>query len=128
MTNMRDATILIVEDDKDLREAITTGLTAESFTVLQAKDGVEGYELALKEHPDVILLDIMMPNMNGHEALAKIRNDSWGKDAKVIFLTALSDAENVVQAVEKGSEEYIVKSNASLADIVATVKRIIHGY
>lgn len=125
---MSDPTILIVEDDQDLREAIKTALKAASYNVLEAADGAEGSKLALSEHPDLILLDIMMPTMDGHETLERIRSDRWGKDAKVVFLTALSDAENVVHAVEGGSEEYIVKSHASLSDITRKVKQVLHGY
>lgn len=125
---MAHKTVLIVEDDADLRDALTTALENESYTVITAHDGIEGYKVALKEHPDVILLDILMPNMNGHEALERIRNDPWGKDAKVIFLTSFSDAENVVYAVDKGSEKYIVKSQVSLKEIITKVKQTIHGY
>lgn len=96
--------------------------------MLQEADGEEGYQTALAKHPDVILLDIMMPKMNGHQTLEQIRNDPWGKNAKVIFLSSLSDAENIVHAVEKNSEDYIVKSHASLAEIVAKVKQVLHGY
>ncbi|MDC1205304.1 response regulator [Candidatus Pacebacteria bacterium] len=125
---MSNITILVVEDDNDLREALFTALASNSFNVLQASDGEEGYKSAIENHPDLILLDIMMPNMNGHETLEKIRNDPWGKDAKVVFLSSLSDAENIVHAVEKGSEEYIVKSHASLSEIVSKVKQVLHGY
>lgn len=125
---MSTTTVLIVEDDADLRSAVKTALEAESFEVIEATDGVEGYQAALAHHPDVILLDILMPNMNGHEALAKIRDDNWGKDARVIFLTSFSDAENVVHAVERGSDVYIVKNNTTLEEIVQKVKQTIHGY
>ena len=114
--------ILVVEDDTELRSAIATSLSAAGFEVLEAVDGEAGAKLALKEHPDVTLLDIMMPKLNGHETLKKIRNDPWGVKAKVIFLSALSDAENIVHAVEGGSEEYIVKSHTSLKEIVNKVK------
>lgn len=122
---MSTATILTVEDDADLREAICTGLQDAGFTVLQAQDGGEGVRLALSEHPDLILMDIMMPELNGHQAVEKIRNDSWGKNARVIYLTSLSDAENVVHAVEHGSEEYIVKPHTSLKEIIEKVNEVI---
>lgn len=125
---MANETVLIVEDDNELREALETALSAESLRVLTAADGVEGVQIALEHHPDLILMDIMMPNLNGHEATNRIRNDRWGKDVKIVFLTALSDAENVVYAVESGSEEYIVKSHTSLGEIVGKVKEVIHGY
>lgn len=122
------ATVLIVEDDTDLREALKIALEGASFTVLTAEDGEIGYKAALDQHPDVILLDILMPNMNGHEALQRIRGDQWGKDAKVLFLTSFSDAENIVHAVKEGSEGYIVKSHTSLEEIVNKVKQALHGY
>lgn len=125
---MRERSVLIVEDDADLRSAVKTALEAASFTVIEAEDGVLGYKAALEHHPNIILLDILMPNMNGHEALERIREDSWGKNAHIIFLTSFSDAENVVHAVEKGSDMYIVKNNTSLEEIVQKVKQAVHGY
>ncbi len=123
---MSSATILIAEDQKDLQDAISTALTGAGFTTLTANNGSEAVSMALKAHPDVILMDIMMPELSGHDAVTKIRNDVWGKDAKIIFLTSLSDAENVVRAVESGSDEYIVKPHASLAEIVQKVREVLY--
>ncbi len=81
----------------------------------------------LREHPDVILMDIMMPKLNGHEAVQKIREDAWGQHAKIIFLTSQSAAENVVHAVESGSEAYIVKPHTSLAEIVVKVREVLYA-
>lgn len=120
--------VLLVEDEKDIREAIATALTDADFEVLEASDGAKGVVMALKEQPDVIVMDINMPAMSGHEVVEKLRQDSWGKKAKILFLTAFSDAENVVSAVAGGSAEYIVKSNASLEEIVQKVKQVYHGY
>lgn len=69
--------ILIVEDEKNLREAIADVLHNRNFISLQAKNGREGLKLALKEHPDLILLDLLMPEMDGMTAFEKIRKDSW---------------------------------------------------
>lgn len=122
---METATILTVEDDSDLREAIAAALGNAGFTVLSAANGAEGVTLALKHHPDVILMDINMPELNGHEAVEKIREDVWGQHAKVIFLTSLSAAENIVHAVESGSEAYIVKPHTSLSEIVQKVREVL---
>jgi len=118
--------VLTVDDNDDLRESIITALTHAGFTTLAARDGREGVALALEHHPDVILMDILMPDMNGHEAAEKIRQDKWGRDAKIIFLTSLSDAENVVKAVEKGSEDYLVKAHLSLEELVKKVRLVYH--
>lgn len=124
---MKNATILTAEDQSDLREAICDALRNAGFHTLAAKDGNEAVALALKEHPDVILMDIMMPGQNGHEAVRKIRDDVWGKDAKIIYLTSLSDAENVVRAVEGGSDAYIVKPHATLTEIVQKVREVLYS-
>lgn len=125
--HMSTPTILTIEDDADLREAITTALSQAGYRALAADNGAAGVTLALAEHPDVILMDIMMPQLNGHQAVEKIRNDPWGKQAKVIFLTSLSGAEDVVAAVKSGSEDYIVKSHTSLAEIVRKVREVLYS-
>lgn len=118
---MLSKTILTVEDDQALRKAIVTKLTNEGFKVIAAGSGAEGVRLALKEHPDLILMDIGLPEMNGHEAMKEIRKDPWGKDAKVIFLSALDDATNVFKAVESQSKEYLIKPHTSLKKLVSEV-------
>ena len=115
---MVDATVLIVEDDENIRELYSDAFGIAGIHVLKASNGKEGVDLALKHHPDAILMDIMMPEMNGHVAVSHIRRDPWGKSAKVIFLTNMSDAENVVHAVEEGTEEYIIKANATVKEVV----------
>lgn len=115
---MTKTVVLIVEDDEDILELYSTAFTQVGITVLKAKNGLEGVKLALEHHPDAILMDIMMPIMNGHDAIEKIRLDTWGRNAKVIYLTNMSDAENVFLAVEQGSEEYIIKANTPVKEVV----------
>lgn len=119
---MSNVTVLIVEDDESLRELYADAFSLAGIQVLTAEDGAKGVSLALKHHPDAILMDIMMPVMDGHTAVTKIREDVWGKNAVIIFLTNMSDAENVVHAVEKGSSEYIIKSNVPPKEIVNQVR------
>ncbi len=119
---MTNATVLIVEDDKGIREMYSDAFTHAGINVLVAENGSDGVELALKHHPDAILMDIIMPVMGGHEAVNKIRKDTWGKNAKVVYLTNMSDAENVVHAIEQGSEEYIIKANTSVKEVVNQVR------
>ncbi len=122
---MSTAKILTVEDDADLREAIATALTAAGFNVITADNGIDGVAHALSEHPDVILMDIMLPGLNGHQAVAKIRQDIWGQHAKIIFLTSQTEAENVVYAVQSGSDAYIIKPHTTLAEIVQKVREVL---
>lgn len=120
---MSDKSILIVEDEQSLRELYFDAFSAAGLEVLTATSGAEGVSIALKEHPAIILMDIMMPgDLNGHDAVARIRADQWGRTAKIIFLTNLSDAENVVAAVEKGSVDYIIKANVTPKEMVNQVR------
>ena len=88
-------TILIVEDDTELREALKNALTYEKFSVLTADNGETGLGVALNKHPDLILLDVIMPRMDGLETLKRLREDAWGKKAPVIIMTVLDDLEKI---------------------------------
>ncbi len=114
--------ILVVENEPDLSEALTAVLAHEGFTVITAPDGEAGLAQALAEKPDVILLDIMMPRMDGLTVLQYLRSDPWGKHANVIIMTAFDDMEKVNKAKEFGVEDYIVKTNVTLSAVVAKVK------
>jgi DNA-binding response OmpR family regulator len=114
--------VLIIEDEQDLREALKTVISYENFETHSAGDGEEGLRLALEIKPDLILLDLMMPKLDGLGVLRALREDPWGKNVKVIVMTALDDLEKVAEVVEFGGTEYIVKSNISLGAVVAKVK------
>ena len=120
-------TILLVEDDKNIRELYAMALIGAGFQILMAENGQQGVDLALKHHPDLILLDIDMPIVNGHEAAQKIRLDSWGKTARIVFLTNHSDAQNVAHAIMQKPEDYIVKVNVPIKDMVNQVRIAIYG-
>jgi DNA-binding response OmpR family regulator len=114
--------VLIVDDERDLREALGAMVEAEGFEVLSAKDGAEGLETALKEKPDLILLDIVMPKMDGFEVLDKLREDEWGKKVQVIFLTVLEDMESVSRAIAQGGHEYLVKTDWALEEVAKKIR------
>lgn len=114
--------VLIVEDDRVLRRVVVDHLKSEGFQVLEADDGAAGLSVALSEHPDITLLDVVMPKMDGMTVLEKIRADSWGKDAKVIMLTNLSDTEKIAHAKERGVSEYLVKADWDIESIIEKVK------
>jgi len=115
-------TILIVEDDLDLLEVLRKKFIMEKFEVLQAPDGKIGLEEALRSHPDLILLDIIMPIMDGMTMLAKLRQDSWGKNVSVILLTNLSDESKVAEGLKHGVYDYLVKADWNIGDVVKKVK------
>lgn len=118
-----DKKILIVEDETPLRNAVADILTFEGFQVFQATNGQEGLDLALKEHPDLILLDLMMPVMDGLTMLEKLRQDAeYGSKAAVILLTNINDPEKVAMATEAGSYDFLVKSDWNIEDVVRKIK------
>lgn len=119
---MSQKKILIVEDENDIREALADIFQMSDFEVFAAIDGKEGLDVALKEHPDVILLDLMMPVMNGHEMLQKLRNDPWGKEVKVVVLSALDDVNNIGTAHKSDITKYLIKAHVSLDEIVNKVR------
>lgn len=118
----RSRRILIVEDDPTLLTALVDKFTREGFMVLGAKDGQEGLDTALREHPDLILLDVVMPVMDGLTVVNKLRHDNWGSEVSIILLTNLSDKEHSVVKSLSGSLDYIIKSDWKLEDIVKKVK------
>lgn len=115
--------ILVIDDDPAISEALNEMLSVAGFAVSTAPNGVIGLNLALKEHPHLILLDIMMPEMNGWEMLEKLREDEWGKTVPLIILTNLESVDNISKAIEKDAYEYIVKGDSNIGEIIAMVKR-----
>ena len=114
--------ILIVEDEIDLRDALVTAFTYEGFSTLVAGDGEEGLSVAEAEAPNLILLDISMPKMDGLTMLKKLRETAWGKDTKVIVMTVLDDLSKVSEVIDAGGNEYVVKTQVTLTEIVQKVK------
>lgn len=117
--------ILVIEDEEPLRRVLRDILTVEGYSIIETKDGVEGLEVALKEHPDLILLDIVMPKMDGLEMLTKLRTDEWGKTAPVIVLTNLSDNEDVAKAMESETFDYFVKTDIKIDEVITRIREKI---
>jgi len=114
--------ILIVEDEALTVNLLRDNLISEGFSTLEVRNGKEGLKVALKEHPDLILLDIIMPVMDGITMLKKIRSDAWGKNAKIIILTNLSDTEKVSEAMDRGTYDYLIKSDWKLEDVATKIR------
>lgn len=117
--------ILIIEDDTNLSPLLAGVFKSEGFQVSTAGDGEKGLMLALVEHPDIILLDIILPKMDGITMLKKIREDKWGKNVPVIILSNLSAVEDLSKAMEAGAFEYLVKTDWEPKDIVTKVKETL---
>ncbi len=117
--------LLIVEDEPDLREALKTTFELEGFAVDTAENGEVGLAKALEAKPDLILLDVVMPIMDGIAMLKKLKEDEWGKEAKVLVMTALDDLEKVAEVMDAGGAGYFVKSQTPLTVIVAKVKETL---
>ncbi len=121
-------TILVVEDDASELKALVDKFTREGFSVLQAKNGEEGLESALKNHPDLILLDIVMPKMDGMTMLKKLREtDEWGKTVPVIILTNLTSADEGRNRdiTELEPAYYLVKTDWKIDELVAKVRDLL---
>jgi DNA-binding response OmpR family regulator len=122
-------TILVVEDEKSLREALVDILIMKNYNTINAKNGREGADLALLKHPDLILLDIIMPEMDGMGTLKKIRESKWGINVPVIILTNLSTVKEKEQLVDDKVANrptyYLIKSDWKLLDIVKKIEKIL---
>lgn len=114
--------ILIVEDEIAVLKLLADYLTKEGFLVIEAKDGKEGLEKALQEVPDLILLDILMPVMDGMEMLEKLRNHSVGRNIPVVILSNLGETSKILESQELGVVNYLIKTNFKLEDVIKMVK------
>ena len=119
--------VLIIDDDENLCAVLVDKLNFTGFQADCAFDGALGLKKALETKPDLILLDVIMPNMSGWEALEKLRVDAWGESVKVIMLTSLDKPESIAHAMEQGSTFYIVKTNYTLDQIVEKVKEVLRS-
>lgn len=116
---------MLVEDDNNLREIYGARLSAEGHEIVSAKDGEEALALAVKEKPDLIISDVMMPRISGFDMLDILRNAPDTKDTKVIMMTALSQAEDKARADKLGADLYLVKSQVTLEDVAKAVDKVL---
>lgn len=116
--------ILVVDDEEDLLDLIEYNLRREGFDVLKADNGETGIELAKQEVPNLILLDIMMPNMDGIEVCERIRNDANLMNTPIIFLTARSDEKSEVEGLNMGADDYITKP-ISTTKLISRIKAVL---
>jgi len=119
------AKVMLVEDDNNLREIYEARLLAEGYEIVSAQDGEEALALAVKEKPDLIIADIMMPKISGFDMLDILRSTPETKDTKVIMMTALSQAEDKARATKLGADRYLVKSQVTLEDVARVAKEVL---
>lgn len=117
--------VLIVEDDPLIVKMYNAKFLHEGFSVVTAEDGLTGLNLALKEVPDFIVLDIMMPQLSGIDLLEKLRADSKGKNIPVIVLTNLSEKDEEERALTLGAKEYLLKANLTPGEVVTKIKQYL---
>lgn len=117
--------ILIVEDEPPILNGIADKFTFEGFTSIKAKDGKEGLKLALEQHPDLILLDYRMPNTDGFVLLEKLRDDEWGKNARVIMWSNSHGADTVNRAKQLGVLDFLIKSDWEYKDVVRRAREAL---
>ena len=124
---MAKQTILVVDDEKDLLDLIEYNLKKEGFNVLKAENGEDGINIAKEHKPDLVLLDIMMPKMDGLEAVEIMRKDEALKRVPIIFLTARSDEKTEVEGLNKGGDDYITKP-ISTTKLVSRIKAVMRRF
>ena len=119
------AKILLVEDDKSLREIYGVRLMAEGYEIVSAGDGEEALAMAIKERPDLIVSDVMMPKISGFDMLDILRSTTETKNVKVIMMTALSSEDQRARGEALGADRYLVKSQVGIEDVVRTVHDVL---
>lgn len=124
---MAKQTILVVDDEKDLLDLIEYNLKKEGFDVLKAENGEEGIAVAKDKNPDLVLLDIMMPKMDGMQAVEEMRKDDQLKNIPIIFLTARSDEKTEVEGLNKGGDDYITKP-ISTTKLISRIKAVLRRF
>jgi CheY-like chemotaxis protein len=117
--------VLVAEDDRVLRTAAVTTLRRAGFDVLAADDGERAVALARAERPDLILLDVVMPRVDGFEALRRLKSDAATRDIPVLVLSNLGSARDVESAHAAGAAGFLMKASLSLADLVAQVRQAL---
>lgn len=119
------ATILLVEDEIALRQLYQTALEIAGFTVVTAADGRAGVEAALSLHPDLIMTDLMMPYLNGFAMMQEIRQDDWGKTARVIYMTNFNEPATVYEGITLKPHEFIIKIHTDIKAVIALVRTTV---
>lgn len=114
--------VLVAEDDNFLQKIYQKKLEHEGFTIITANNGIEAVEKTKSELPNIVLLDLMMPQKNGFDALAEIKNDPATKEIPVIVLSNLSQESDIEKVMKLGASDYLIKSNLSLENVLGKIQ------
>jgi len=119
------AKILVVEDDRFLRELISKKLRNEGFEVIEAIDGEEGFKKIKEEKPNVVLLDLILPSMDGFDVLEKVKKDKEIASIPIVILSNLGQREEIEKGLKLGATDYLIKAHFTPGEIVEKIKNII---
>jgi len=117
--------ILVVEDDKFLRELMSQKLIKENYNVSEAVDGEEGLKKVKEEKPDLVLLDLILPGIDGFEVLARMREEQGVAKIPVIILSNLGQKEDIEKGLSLGAVDYLVKAHFTPGEIIGKIKRVL---
>ncbi len=117
--------ILVIEDDKFLRELISQKLIKEGYDILGAVDGEKGLETTKSEKPDLILLDLILPGMDGFEVLEKIKADSGVSNIPIIILSNLGQKDDIEKGLKMGAVDYLIKAHFTPAEIIEKIRAVM---
>lgn len=117
--------ILIVEDDKFLRELIARKLTDEGFEIIEAVDGEDGIKKIKETKPDLILLDLILPSIDGFEVLSRVKGDEILASIPIIILSNLGQKEEVEKGLELGAVDYLIKAHFTPGEIIEKIKNVL---
>ena len=118
--------VMVVEDDAALREIYSIRITAEGYEVVSAGDGEEALAVAVREKPDLIVADVMMPKISGFDMLDILRNTPETTNIRIIMMTALSTEEQRARGESLGCDRYLVKSQVGIEDLINTIHEVLN--
>ena len=119
--------ILIIEDDKFLRELIGQKITNTGYDVSEAIDGEEGIKKVMEEKPDLVLLDLILPGIDGFEVLSRMKKEEELSEIPVIILSNLGQKEDVERGLNLGANDYLIKAHFTPGEIIEKVKKVLEG-
>jgi DNA-binding response OmpR family regulator len=122
----RGIKILLIEDDPFLLSMYSTKFEFENYLVATAENGVKGLLAAEKENPDIILLDILMPEMNGFEVLEKLKKNNLTKNIPVIILSNLNQKDEIEKGLAIGADDYLIKAHFMPSEVVDKIKKVLN--
>ena len=125
MNSNKKKKILVIEDEATLQKALNEVLSRDGYEVVSSLDGLRGLELVKEENPDLILLDIILPKMDGFEVLKRIKEDDKIAQIPVIILTNLSDLSDIQKALDLGATTYLVKADFHIEDVLKKIEKVL---